>query len=378
MSPVPPTTDAAELDVPAPIRVDAPVVIGDTVMALVRFDAGKVHAIHFTLGDGGPPPAADMDAFLCATLLVAMRLGRPLHLATPVSGRLLDAVPVLQERFSRFYAELSVVPVVAERRGPSAAAGRAEAAFFSAGVDSMHLALEQRDQLSALVFVGSFHTPKGLPLAIDHIRGGVGAAADRLGVPLLELSSNVRQFLELFLNWEICHGAALGACAHAIGSRFSAVHAGSTVDPGVDAAWGSRPELDPLWTGDDTALVYDGGTFTRSEKIAAIVEHPELLPYLQVCWQHHRSEYNCGRCEKCVRLTLELSWHGVAVPTLPPEPSRLRYFRAPADEMDLRSIAAAAADHGDPFTRVVADARLGGRRARRMVGQVLRGARIKR
>lgn len=357
----------------APIVVEAPAVVGPGVVALVRLDPGKVHALHFHLGDDGAPPPPSMDAFVCATLLVAMTTGRPLALEAPVSGVLLDALPELQRRFTEFFpGRFRAVPVHAERRADDPVAPpRPEAAFFSAGVDSMHLALQARERLDALVFVGSFHTPTGLPVAIDHIRGGVRAAADHLGLPLVELSSNIRQFLELFCNWELCHGAALGAAAHALSGRFAVVRAGSTNDPDDASAWGSHADLDPLWSGTDVALRYEGGEWSRTEKIAEIVRHPELVPYLQVCWQHHRSAYNCGSCEKCTRLAIELAWHGTATPTLP-SPSPLAWMRAPADDHDLRSFRSAARAKGDRTALAAAEARVRGRALRSATGRAVR------
>lgn len=356
------------------IVVDEPVLRGDTVTGLVRFDPGKVHVLHFTVPDH--PPAAGPEAFVSAALLPAMLLGRPLRSEIPVSGRLLDGLELLQARFARWYPSLQVVPVEADRSGPPAGGPpRPVAAFFSAGVDSLHLALTRRDELDALVFVASYHTPRGLPPAIDHVRDGVRAAATALGLPLVEVSSNIRQFTELFLNWEIAHGAALAAVAHALSSRFGRVHAGSSLDPDEDHAWGSHPEVDHLWSGDDVTLVHDFAELSRAEKIAVLLERPDLARYLQVCWQHHRTTYNCGRCEKCLRLAWELRWAGMAglCPDLPVHPSRLAYARLdhPTLEDDFPQTAKSARAHGDRLLEVAIGTRLAGRRARRSLRRVL-------
>ena len=70
--------------------------------------------------------------------------------------------------------------------------------------------------------------------------------------------------------------------------------------------WGSHPLLDPLWSTEDIEFTHDGCEALRSAKIKAIARAPLALSTLRVCWANEQAEYNCGRCEKCLRTMIAL------------------------------------------------------------------------
>jgi hypothetical protein len=72
-------------------------------------------------------------------------------------------------------------------------------------------------------------------------------------------------------------------------------------------AWGSHPDLDPLWSTEALEIVHDGTGASRAEKAARLAGEPEAMRHLRVCWQNPDGAYNCGVCRKCVvaRVTLD-------------------------------------------------------------------------
>jgi hypothetical protein len=69
--------------------------------------------------------------------------------------------------------------------------------------------------------------------------------------------------------------------------------------------YGTSPALDALWSTEQVELAHDGFEATRLEKIRALTEVPAAMRWLRVC-QAGGSDYNCGRCEKCLRTMVEL------------------------------------------------------------------------
>ncbi len=78
------------------------------------------------------PLASDIDPLLAAALLPAMKLGAPLHLANPISPKLLGAVDQIQDIFHAWDAALIPVSVKAPTKSITAADSvRQVACFFS-------------------------------------------------------------------------------------------------------------------------------------------------------------------------------------------------------------------------------------------------------
>jgi hypothetical protein len=70
--------------------------------------------------------------------------------------------------------------------------------------------------------------------------------------------------------------------------------------------WGSHPLLDPLWSTEATTIIHDGSEATRAEKIMNWICRSDLaLQNLRVCLSPN-DQYNCGRCEKCLRTMIPL------------------------------------------------------------------------
>lgn len=253
---------------------------------------------------GGDAPSADF--LLPLTLLVAMRTGRDLFLDGEISQRMLDHVPRLQAVFHGWDSSLVTIEVMAaatRRREPDRQ-GAGSAAFFSGGVDSFYTALTRRATLDALVFVAGFDIRPTRATLLARVARANACAARELGLPLLHVTTNLREFSHRYLTWSEYHGSAMAATAHVLGLRHC-YHPGS-LSPGNDLPYGSHPDLDHLWSSETTQISYDAYPVSRLDKTRAIAGNGVALRYLRVCNSRDDDGYNCGRCEKCLRTLVAL------------------------------------------------------------------------
>jgi len=95
---------------------------------------------------------------------------------------------------------------------------------------------------------------------------------------------------------------------------------------------GSHPLLDPLWSTESVGIVNDGAEATRIQKIQWQIARSDVaLRHLRVCWENQDSDYNCGRCEKCIRTMVNLEIAGVLKQCLS--------FDRPLDYRDVSRVA---------------------------------------
>ena len=295
---------------------------GRTVSARFRSDQGE-QVVSWTL-PGTAEGHAD-DATLVASLLPAMAAGEPLTVEPAVSARLLSNVPTIQDVFETWSREKKLnrglpsgfrrVPVHATSRAATPpSSGRGCATFFTGGVDSFYTAIKRRDELTGLVFVHGFDVPLAETALRERVVHGLRRAADGLGLPLLEVETDVRTYSDRSVRWVDYHGAALASVALLLAPWFRRIYVPATMTYGSLDALGSHPLVDPLWSTDDIELVHDGCEASRLEKLRTLVNNDAALAVLRVCPRNWGGEYNCGRCEKCLRTMVAVRLLG------PPQP----------------------------------------------------------
>lgn len=254
---------------------------------------------------GGPAELvdrADASMFLAATLLPAMAWQQDLHVDGPVSPLLLRRT----SRLARMYRLLDptlrepVVTVGSETvpdRGASATA-----AFFSRGVDSTFTAAVPRQEpapLDALVYCATLE-----PVHDQGVQAAELAAArkvaERVGLPMHVVWTDLRAFTDPMLGWSTVHGAGLGALALLVGQAFDHLVIATAYDVASLTPCGSSPVLDPLFSSEAVSIYHDDVDRSRQDKLDWLVaERPDLLALVKVCYTDNRDD-NCGRCHKCL------------------------------------------------------------------------------
>jgi hypothetical protein len=202
------------------------------------------------------------------------------------------------------------VPLNFEISGDAAVPCKGVSLFFSGGVDSFYSLIQHRDEIENLVLVHGFDVPladvKAFALAETQARDVARIFSKRLIVARTNLHFEQPSVPG---GWGMYHGVALAAVAHALAPIHGKVYIASSQSYAELYPWGSHPLLDPLWSTEAVQIVHDRGE-TRLNKLRVLVQYPEVLARLHVCWES-LSSYNCGLCEKCVRTMLGLRALGV-------------------------------------------------------------------
>jgi hypothetical protein len=260
---------------------------------------------------------ASSEAFIACSLVPAMASGVGVELEGPASARLVSALPTLVEILTAWNTQLtrvsfpSLIPVAKQRSSP----GRV-GAFFSGGVDSLHTFLEHRDEVTDLIFVHGFDIPLENVDLLRQAAGSVEAVASEFGVGVVHVETNLKPFMNTFVNWGLTgHGVAIATIGHLLAPVFERLYIASSVHFSDLFPWGTHPLLDPLWNSEVLEFVHHGCGARRIEKVELLAGFDAALNNLRVChWGLHSFEpegaYNCGRCEKCVRTMVSLEAAG--------------------------------------------------------------------
>lgn len=259
-------------------------------------------------------------------LVLAMQEGVSLSLPRLRSRRLRAGIPEIQATLRSMFPDLHQIALHERglRRRLPAPPRRGTGVFFSGGIDSFYSLVTNRPGVGILVAVHGFDVAFENASLWRDVRAHLAAAASALGCGFIEVETNLRQLLHRRVNWEIAHGAALAWVATLLTPVLERALIAATHRREQAVAWGSHPDLDPLWSSEALEIVHDGTGASRAEKAARLAGEPEAMRHLRVCWQNPDGAYNCGVCRKCVvaRVTLDsvgalercATLHGVPTP----------------------------------------------------------------
>ena len=123
-----------------------------------------------------------------------------------------------------------------------------------------------------------------------------------IGVDLIPVSTNQR---EQRRNWDDSYAAALASCLMLFQGKYNAAYISSAY-PYNDLILpcGSNPITDHLLSNDSFQIIHEGAAYSKVEKMRQIIQWPEAMQYLRVCWQGPHLDRNCCRCQKCVTMML--------------------------------------------------------------------------
>lgn len=288
--------------------------VDEYVVSATVSQEGKKDELWFRLpGSAKPSASGGADALFVVGLVLAMATDRVLQLDAPVSPRLLANSSTAQEILTLWYPKkLGRTKLQVASREPEARpVADGSVACFTGGVDSFYSLTTNEASVRRLLYVHGLDVPLGradLRAEKSHHLGDIASVA---GKELFEPSTNVRKFLNPVAEWgTISHGPALASIGHLLGNQHNrfvipASHTYADLYP-----WGSHPLLDPLWSSELVEVVHDGAGATRVEKTRTIAFNDSARKHLHVCWQKS-GEYNCGRCEKCLRTKIALHLTGV-------------------------------------------------------------------
>ena len=256
--------------------------------------------------------------WLTLLLPLACQLGEELHLASPVDATLLEGACENMRVWARWHKDMQPISIIASLEPlPEIVQRRRVGTFFSGGADSFFTLLQHEDppnpmpRVDDLVTIWGFDIPIDRPEEVEHARASIAEVARIYGKGFIDIWTNLRLTQSENVSWgERLHGPAMIAVAQFLESRFSRVLIPSSYSYSNLSPWGSHIVTDQNFSTSATRFTYDGGGFTRNQKIAAIRHHAPALAYLRVCWIGATAR-NCMKCGKCVRTMLALEAFGV-------------------------------------------------------------------
>lgn len=266
--------------------------------------------------------AASSDAQLVALLIPAMARGEDITVAGRLSEKLYYHLPAFQRLLLEVMPFLKAVKVHAAELGAESSGARGVATGFSGGIDSFCV-------------LADHHYGSGVPEGFrithllcnnvgSHDSGGQAVfrrryerllpLAERLGLPYLDVDSNVDDFHGGRLDFQQTHGPRNTSVALLLGGgigRFMYASAHRYRDVAV-VPWNDTALTDLIWlpmlSTESTACFSVGSEYSRVEKTVRVAALPDSRDYLDVCTKAW-SPINCGTCPKCKRtlLTLEIA-----------------------------------------------------------------------
>ncbi|MDQ8173355.1 MAG: hypothetical protein P3B76_11795 [Gemmatimonadota bacterium] len=288
-----------------------------------------------------------MDAIVAAFLFPVWTRGGTLVLDGAVSEPLRSNLPHVATLLREWWGARGPFPIEPASEKPPRSGGlaptrRGTGLMFSGGVDSFYSLLRGTVAPDALVFVDGFDIPLADVARRDAAYAAVREVADALGVRAIRVATNIRDHaLFRSVSWDLTHGGAMAAVGHTLRTHLSHLVVSSSDAYADDkGGYGSHFRLDPLWSSDRLAILFEGATHRRSEKLLAIAGEPLVRRHLRVCWEHRAAALNCGHCEKCIRTQLTLLAH-----------DQLQHFATFRGTVaDVTSAVRALAKVSNPFT----------------------------
>ncbi|MCE5199498.1 MAG: hypothetical protein ABFD54_10150 [Armatimonadota bacterium] len=264
------------------------------------------------------------DPFLAAFLLGCMYDGEDLHVNSPVSAKMLEAMDEQQSTFASWYPDcMKKIAITSTETHGQLRSSRTSrtGCFFSGGVDSWYSFLKNQDEVTDLIIINGFDIRAGNDTVWDRTRNAVETAAVEYDKQMIAVNSNIytltekacpvwgRRFSGNFYA-SVSHGSALASVALGLQSVLDKVLIPSSFITAELRPWGSNPHIDILWASEDLTIIHDGCESTRLEKTRRVAASDLALCTLRVCSNNGRGDYNCCTCEKCVRTMLTLRLFG--------------------------------------------------------------------
>ncbi len=265
------------------------------------------------------PAPANCDFAAIATVFLAMRLRRALHIRGAVTATLLRNLEEFQDAWAAWRGDAyRPVGITCDEEIPDRPPATADGVFaFSGGVDATFALMRhvtgdagrRTVQPRMAVLVHGFDIPLENDAAFRAAETSARAILSFARVPLVSVRTNWKS--ALCGDWEAEFGAGLASCLHQFSGIITHGVIGADEDYGnLSLPWGSNPVTNHFLSGGAFTLWTEGGGFTRTQRVGFLARHPDIASRLRVCWEGPMTGRNCGTCEKCIRTKLNFMVSG--------------------------------------------------------------------
>lgn len=212
----------------------------------------------------------------------------------PVSGVLQKNLYALQEIYLRWFPQLKKIKLHCQLTTHNRA-HEGVVCLFSGGVDSLYTFIENKADITHLLLCIGLDIQLSETQKRENTLAKYNELATKFNKKLLVVTTNLRDVFPQ-MDRLLQHGALLSALVLAVGKKKLLIPASHNIDELFP--WGSHPLTDPLFSNGCTDVVHHGA-IRRTEKTARIADVETAGNLLRVC--NSSDNYNCGKCEKCLR-----------------------------------------------------------------------------
>lgn len=246
------------------------------------------------------------DIFLIAALVPSMKAGEDIFIEGNISGKLYNSLDKIQDEYITYHPYLRKVKINANINNYiHVKEDSVTASFFTCGADSFYTLLKHESEINKIVYVHGFdvwlYEENFRSLMLDHLR----EVSKCFGKELVEVETNLHEFSDHFMNWDFYHCNALSSVAVLLSSDINKIYLGSAIQSRKFLGW-CVSDIDKLFSTEQIEIIPDGFESSRLEKIKYIASNNVVLDHLRVCIERASGNYNCSKCEKCIRSMIPL------------------------------------------------------------------------
>jgi len=274
---------------------------------------------------------SDATAFLAISVLPCMKLREDIDVEGTVSKKFLKSMNYLMRLVESWNIGLFKVNIYAKSQMEDTKSLGKNGLFFSGGVDSFYTYLKVKSRsrnkrVRYLVFVHGFDISLTDNKLYIRVEKNIQRIANYENVNVIKVKTNMREMLDRYVVWDYSHGSAMASIALALRRGLANVYFSGAIEPAM-YEYGMHPKLDSLWSSEKMKIVHFGYKTLRINKVKFITNFKIARETLRVCWRNKYGEYNCCRCEKCLRTMIHLYVWGA-----------LKDFKTFKNDIDLKLI----------------------------------------
>jgi hypothetical protein len=182
------------------------------------------------------------------------------------------------------------------------------ASFFSGGVDSFYTLYKRLDEIDALIVLYGFDINLKDKEKINKTKLATRKIANDLKKQLIEIEGNFTKLITDYCDWVTeGHGFALASASRLLSNLFDSIYIPGSHSVNKQKYWGSSIYTDQQHTDSRLEIIHDSDQLERIDKIIYISKYSMALKNLRVCGDvPYDGNYNCCRCEKCIRTMIQL------------------------------------------------------------------------
>ncbi len=237
-----------------------------------------------------------LTPFLPIASAVAWITDRPIYMDGVVNNVALEGAQTSAQLLAnapRLITARRIKPACSRRRA------RGTGIWFSRGVDSLSALYENFDEIDVLLGLEFIDAPYGNEPQ-RAIWAETTVAAERVGKPLMHLSTNARTLLDPLAGWDFTHSSVFSSLGLLCAPRLAVAWlSGGHRETTSQFQPSNRNDVQQSWSSSQMAVGQPPGETRRNLKAAIIAGEPVAQEFLRVCWEADRA-LNCGTCLKCL------------------------------------------------------------------------------